>query len=140
MATRTINGLKVVDAEESVILRITNADIAKATKKNQRTCAAAIACMRQLHAKEVRVHLGRTYVRFGKIWRRYITSGALRDEIVAFDRGGTFRPGEFALHKIQPHRKLDKRWNAEKRRKYARRIIKKHRIIMPDVRPVGVYV
>jgi hypothetical protein len=47
---------------------------------------------------ESRVHLGCTYLRFGKKWLRYATPPSLKAEIISFDRGGGFYPGDFRLH------------------------------------------
>jgi hypothetical protein len=58
----------------------------------------AQAVKRELHAKEVRVHLGRVYVRTTSThWTRYITPGSLRAEIISFDRGGRFALGVHTL-------------------------------------------
>jgi hypothetical protein len=99
---RSIDGLPVVDAKRSLKIRVTKADIAKAadSTKEPKRCAVARACYRELHCKEVRVHLSRTYVRTNDSnWVRYFTPVGMRAEIVAFDRGGQFEPGEFILQK-----------------------------------------
>lgn len=90
-----------------VKLVITPTDVRRATKKDPTECAAARACKRALGASEARVHVGRTYLRFNGHWERYLTSKPLRTEIVAFDRGGQFAPGEYSLLKMQPSRKYD---------------------------------
>lgn len=136
-----INGLPVVDAKDSITLVVTAKDIENAKKKNQAECAAAVACRRQLKASEARVHLGRTYIRFNGKYRRYITSSALRDEIVAFDRGGRFQPGEYMLMNMQPSRQYDRKYRLNKKANKAKRY-KKHsgeRRMVPNVRPVGIY-
>jgi hypothetical protein len=101
----TINGLPVVDAKRALTLHITKADIARAADsiKKPESCAAARACYRELHAKEVRIHTYRAYVRTNESnWVRYWVPTRLRQEIVAFDRGGQFEPGEYKLDKIPP--------------------------------------
>ena len=56
--------------------------------------------MRQLGASEARVHTGRTYVKINEEWMRYNTPVSLQKEIVAFDRGGSFEPGEYELRPL----------------------------------------
>ena len=97
-----INGLPVVDAPKPLKLHITKSDVAKGNTKDPGACAAARACMRELHAEEARVHIGRTYLKMGGKWMRFNTGPALRSEIIAFDRGGTFEPGEYHLAALYP--------------------------------------
>jgi hypothetical protein len=105
MQIMKIEGLPVKDAKTSVVLRITDGDVKKGRVKNPLECAAALACRRQLGASEAQVHVTRTYVRFNGGWTRYITPAALRSEIVAFDRGGRFEPGDYILKKMAPSKK-----------------------------------
>jgi hypothetical protein len=102
-----IEGLPVKDGSKSIMIVITTGDIKKSKIKSPSECAAAVACRRMLGATEARVHLGRTYLRYNNHWERYLTSKPLRSEVVAFDRGGTFMPGEYLLDKMQPSRKND---------------------------------
>ena len=99
MSTVTqIDGLPVLNAKKPITLTINSNDIAKADRKEPLDCAVARACRRELHAKEVKVHLGRVYVRMNEgSWTRYMTPKSMRDEIIAFDRGGDFAPGTFTL-------------------------------------------
>lgn len=97
-----INGLPVFDATAPVKLIVTPKDVAKGDTKDPAACAAAQSAIRLLHADEARVHLGRTYLRFGKRWTRYQTTEAVRAEIISFDRGGKFAPGEYHLSAPSP--------------------------------------
>lgn len=102
MRIASIDGLPIMDAKSALPLKITKADIDKSDSKDPAFCAAANACRRQHHVAEVRVHLGRVYVRQNKAnWVRYQTPQALRSEIIAFDRGGTFSPGDYALYPVR---------------------------------------
>jgi hypothetical protein len=136
-----INGLSVVDATKSITIKVTASDILKSTKKDQTECAAAIACKRQLKATEVRVHVGRTYIRYNGQWKRYITSSALRDEVVAFDRGGDFNPGEYTLVSMQPSRRNDRKYRLNKKKNKVKRISRyvAKRLMIANVRPIGIY-
>lgn len=92
----TFEGLPVRDATHSVILHVQPRDISGSKSKKPGGCAAARAIKREQGA-EARVHLGRVYVKRGKHWDRYMTPRNLRDEIIAFDRGGVFEPSEVTL-------------------------------------------
>jgi hypothetical protein len=101
--SKLINGLPIKNATESLLLHITGPDVKSARPKRPDLCVVAQAVKRELRAKEVRVHLGRVYVRTtASSWTRYITPGSLRTEIISFDRGGTFSLGVHTLQKIGP--------------------------------------
>lgn len=97
-----INGAPVVDADGKLKVAITKTDVRVGSLKNARACAAAVALCRQTGCDAARVHLARTYVKKSGTWTRYFTPPALRAEIIAFDRGGAFEPGEYELKPIQP--------------------------------------
>jgi hypothetical protein len=113
-----IDDLPVLDAKKSVKLIVTEEDVKGGNPKKPNTCAVAKACMRQMHVKEVRVHLGRVYVRSNNLnWQRFITSRAMRTEVIAFDRGGRFAPGEYILKKITPAAATGKQQGSDKKTK-----------------------
>lgn len=95
---RMIEGKPVIDADEPVTIHITQDDCARGSKKDPEKCAVALALKRVTECDESRVHLGCTYLRFGKKWLRYATPPSLKAEIISFDRGGGFYPGDFRLH------------------------------------------
>ncbi len=103
----TIDGLPVFDAGKSITVEILPEDIRKGRARSPGACAAALACKRYFKTKEAFVNVGRTYIRQKDHWLRYLTTGALRSEIVAVDRGGKFSPGEYTLLKPQPSRAQD---------------------------------
>lgn len=93
-----IDGQPVHNAAMPVRLKITTEDIENGAPLNPNACAVALAAVRQLPGvTAAKAHLGCVYLRHGKEWRRYRTSPSIRTEIVAFDRGGKFWPGEFYL-------------------------------------------
>lgn len=94
---RMIDGKPVVDADKPVTVHITQEDCARGSKKDPERCAAALALRRVTACDESRVHLGCTYLRFGAKWLRYATPPSLKAEIISFDRGGGFYPGDFRL-------------------------------------------
>lgn len=135
MRIMKIEGLPVKDAKKSVALHITAADVKKGKIKNPSSCAAAVACVRSLGATEAHVHIGRTYLRFNGHWQRYLTSAALRAEVVAFDRGGKFEPGEYHLIKIQPSRKGDKSRDKRKNQTSKKRL---GYHVLTNIRPMAL--
>lgn len=94
---RTIDGNPVSDADNPVVVQITRSDCERGSKKDPSACAAALALKRVTACDESRVHLGCTYLRFGTKWLRYATPPSLKAEIISFDRGGGFYPGDFRL-------------------------------------------
>lgn len=111
-----IDGLPVFDAVAPLTLTVNDADIEGGDVKKPDQCAFARCCLRQGHAKEVRVHLGRVYVRMNKSnWIRYITPPILRTEIIAFDRGGEFAPGTYTLPAPSVSKRTGKQQGSNKR-------------------------
>lgn len=112
---REIDGLPVFDAKRPVKLTVNKNDIEKADLKEPADCAVARACRRELRAKEVRVHLSRIYVKTNEgSWTRYFTPRAMRSEIIAFDRGGTFEADEYYLTAPPLAQRLGKRRGSPK--------------------------
>lgn len=107
ISKRDIDGLPVKDARRNVRITITPDDVKKARRKKPNTCAIAQTCLRQPDVKEVRIHLSRAYMRKnGKEWERFLVPRTLRSEIIAFDRGGRFAPGEYVLYRPSKATKL----------------------------------
>ncbi len=92
-----INGYKVQDAKRKMVVHVTAYDVQEGAKKNSNACAAARAIMRESGCDLAKVHANRTYIKRGTKWYRYQTPNSLNKEIVAFDRGGSFEPGEYTL-------------------------------------------
>ncbi len=138
MKRMKINGLPVKNGKKSILLHITDSDVKKGKVKNPMGCAAAIACTRSLGASEARVHVGRTYLRYNGHWERYMTSDALRSEIVSFDRGGKFEPGDYMLLKLQPSYANRSKQGAYKKKpkKETKKRAKYH--TLTNIRPMGL--
>lgn len=104
----TINGKKVINGQRPFTLTIVRRDILKGKGKDPAGCAAALAIMREnKDIKQVRVHIGRIFVEAPNAWIRYKTPRTLRDEIIAFDRGGAFLPGK---HEVQCLTKAEQKY------------------------------
>lgn len=105
----TIKGLPVYDAVTALEITVTAADVREGKKKNAHSCAAARAICREAKAEQAIVHLSRAYVRQANSWLRYSVSNNVRSEILAFDRGGEFAPGDYTFLPIQKHQQQGKR-------------------------------
>src|SRR6267154_3156326 len=98
-----IHGKPVVNALRKMRLHISPADIRAAKSKDPALCAAAIAAMREIpNWIAARIHLGRAYILQKDRWLRFKNPEALRTEVVAYDRGGKFEPGDYELAPMSP--------------------------------------
>jgi hypothetical protein len=105
-----IAGKKVVDAKRPAKIVITVRDTKIGDNKNPSSCAAALAAKRDVpECLSARVHIGRVYIEHKDKWVRYLTPEALRTEIVAFDRGGSFQPGGYVLKAPSPSETVEGR-------------------------------
>jgi len=102
-------GIEVRDADAPVMLRIRAADTKTGTK-DPNNCAAAKAAKRLPGVSEARIYRSRAYLLHkspeGKFWKRYITPASIRNEIISFDRGSYFDPGEYTLLPLPTSQKL----------------------------------
>jgi hypothetical protein len=92
-----LEGLPVIDAKEPLEFTVTKRDARVGGIQAPDSCAMALACKREHHSKDVRIHLNFSYVLEKDHWVRYRTPACVTREIIAFDRGGTFDPGEYML-------------------------------------------
>ena len=102
-----IQGIDVVDADKEIEVTITPNDVRFGKKKEAHSCAAARALCREHDAEMAIVHFSRAYVKKNDKWYRYSVPPMLRTEVVAFDRGGDFAPGDYTLKPVQPTVRLD---------------------------------
>lgn len=128
---QTINHVPVLDARKPASITIKPLDVRRGNSKDPGKCAAARACLHDMHAIAARVHVGRTYVELpakvakqygarikrsrGPVWVRFRTPPALRTEIVSFDRAKHFDPGDYVLPPPQPsHRARGRAYGGRK--------------------------
>ena len=97
----------VVDANHNARIEVTKSDETKANKKSHKTCAMAVACKRKFHLDGVIISANRAYLVKGDKARRFELPPSVTKEIVSFDRGAGFEPGEYALAKVGPTHRLD---------------------------------
>lgn len=102
-ADMKIEGLPVRDLTKPLKLVISEEDCRRGNRKDGSSCAAALAACKLPKVTEARIHIGRIFLNVAnKYWLRGKTPGALRTEIVSFDRGGKFEPGEYTIRPLSP--------------------------------------
>lgn len=104
-----LDGIEVRDGTGEIIIHITKRDATTGRGKPD-DCAAAKACCRLSGVLEARVYRTRTFLlrKHGnkKIWERYRTPDSIRNELIAFDRGGHFEPDDYRLIPVSPMQRL----------------------------------
>lgn len=105
---RLMDGLLVKDAANPLMIHIKQCDITGSKKADASNCAAARALKREV-GSEAKVFMTRTYVKVGKVWARFVTPESITREIVSFDRGAQFEPGEYVLKPPSKTERLDHR-------------------------------
>jgi hypothetical protein len=129
--------MKTADGTKKISFHITAADIRRGRRKDPERCAAALALKRQLHADKVEVHISRTYVEVGGRRQRFGTPQALKEEIIAIDRGGAFEPGSYALKPIPKSQTTSALADRARERKKLKRPAGRKRRLTPNVRRRG---
>ena len=146
-----IAGKRVVNATKPVTITITPRDVASGDNKNPSACAAAKAAKHSIEeCISARVHIGRVYIEQDKKWVRYNTPDSLKQEIIAFDRGGTFAPGEYILRPISigetaagrlarkgSETNRNQHWKTKEPRKLRVKVAKIKRHEVTGIRPKG---
>lgn len=115
-AKMKIDGLPVKNLTRPITLEITEQDCAKGNARQPGSCAAALAIVREYpNCTGAKVHLGRVFIKIGnRHWLRGKTTGALRTEIAAFDKGGNFDPGSYRILPLSPSELADNRHSGGK--------------------------
>lgn len=90
---------QVVDSRASLLVEVTPQDVHASKRKNHTECAMAVACRRMLHADGMIIGKQTVYLIKGRKAVRFGIPESVRKEIVAFDRGAPFEPGEYQLSK-----------------------------------------
>jgi hypothetical protein len=120
------NVKSVKDATKNARIEVTKADETNSKKKAHKGCAMAVACKRKFHLDGVIISANRAYLVKGTQARRFQLPPSVSREVVSFDRGGGFEPGDYELAKITPTAKLGSNRNkgggqqgSDKPRKFA---------------------
>lgn len=105
----------------SIILK----DVKEATVKTIATCALAKAICREWEADHALIGLSFSYVIRGNTAMRFRTPDSVQREIVSFDRGSGFLPGNYHLGPVPKGNRLgEKRTKSSPRKtkRYVQRI------------------
>src|SRR3982751_2511495 len=95
---KRIDGEPVLNAAMNVRLVIDEQDISRGKRRAPTACAIAVAAMQKVPGcSAAQIHRRCAYLNIKGKWRRYNIPSSLWAEIVAFDRGGKFYPGEHDL-------------------------------------------
>lgn len=87
----------VRDAKEPIEIEVTKGDSNAKAVKDHTACAMAVACKRKLKLDGVIVSRCAAYLIKDKIAMRYAVPSSVTREIVSFDRGADFAPGDYYL-------------------------------------------
>jgi hypothetical protein len=131
-----IDGLPVHDATEPISFIVKQRDVNRGGIKEPDSCAIALACKREFHCKDVRIHVSFSYMLEKDHWVRYRTPIRISREIIAFDRGGAFETGEYTL--LAPY-KSERIGFSRSRQAYNKRSPKRVIHITANVRTRPVY-
>ena len=135
MEVHRVGGRNCIDAASGIELEITEQDTKLANRRDLANCVMARACMKQ-EGTDAIVSKTRVYlkVKDKDLWVRYGARKVLTREIKSFDQHGTFKPGIYKLHALQPCKKL----GADPRKRPNDNTCKKNKrvpVILHDVRP-----
>lgn len=95
------------DADSNITIEVTRQDDKVSRRMDHAGCALAVACKRKFHADGVIISRTMAYMVKGDEAIRFDVPERATREIISFDRGGEFAPGEYHLNK--PHYKLGER-------------------------------
>ena len=127
---------EVVDAERGAKIEVTPLDSRSKGLKNHEECAFAVACKRQMRLDGVIISRSVAYLVKGKRARRFQLPPSVSREVVSFDRGAGFAPGEYLLSPVEPSRRLGQRQGSNRDRASATPMTKKFRHLTANVRTV----
>ena len=98
----------VRDAKEPLDVHVSLGDVKNSKRKALAGCALAVACKRENSLDGAIVSRARVYLIKGDEAVRYKTGCRIEREIVSFDRGAGFEPGEYTLPVPGPTEVLDR--------------------------------
>jgi hypothetical protein len=98
----------VKDSTQNVRIEVSARDVSNSTKKDKQGCAMAVACKRKMHLDGVIIARNKAYLIKGKKAIRFDVPQSVQKEVVSFDRGAAFEPGDYHLTRISPAQRLDR--------------------------------
>ena len=91
---------KIVDSRKPLSIEVTGRDVNSAKRKDHQVCAMAVACKRKFKLDGVIISVKRAYAIKGNRAVRFDIPETVSREIVSFDRGAEFVPGNYRLNAI----------------------------------------
>jgi hypothetical protein len=92
----------VEDARREITIEVTKRDASTAQARDHAQCAMAVACKRAMDLDGVIIAIKTAYLVKGTKALRYMVPESVQREIVSFDRGAAFAPGEYRLRPPEP--------------------------------------
>jgi hypothetical protein len=125
----------VEDADSSIKVEVTPRDVATSKRKAHSECAMAVACKRSKHVDGVIIATSTAYLVKGDTAKRFYVPTSVAREVVSFDRGSEFMPGEYELRAPGPTEQLGRQTGGHAGREgHGKPII--HRHMTSNVRAV----
>lgn len=100
------NVTSVRDADDSIDVTVTANDDKVSRKKEHDGCAMAVACKRELKLDGVIVARKSAYTIKNNVATRYELPESVSREVVSFDRGAGFAPGDYSMRPPSESRRL----------------------------------
>lgn len=97
----------VRDADEKLLIEVTQQDEKNSRKGDHGECAMAVACKRKLKVTGVIMSRSTAYLIKGNTATRFKVPVTVSREITSFDRGAGFDIGTYELAKPSPGNRLD---------------------------------
>lgn len=102
------NNLKVRDSRRHMVVTVLAKDLKGARRNNPECCAFARACKRQKKVDAVHFFKTSAWIEKDGVLTRFQLPESMKREIIVFDRGGKFAPGEYQLRAVSKARRLGK--------------------------------
>jgi len=101
---------KVIDGKSDIHVEVNKRDASSKAVRDHKECALAQACRRTLDLDGAIISRSVAYLIKGRTATRYRVPSSATREIIAFDRGAAFVPGDYMLKRVpKPMRFGEKR-------------------------------
>lgn len=104
----------VEDAVRPIKIAVSTGDTRSRAVKDHNACAMAVACKRSLSLDGVIISRSTAYLVKGRRATRYKLPSSVSREVVSFDRGAGFAPGDYVLSAVPVNQRLGMRTGGDK--------------------------
>ena len=101
------NVIDLRDAKKNMYITVTKKDCAAARRKQHSDCAMAVAAKRAMNLDGVVMAINVAYLVKNNRAFRLMVPESVQREIISFDRGGGFTPGEYRLSRPTKTKRLE---------------------------------